>query len=1334
MHAVSDANNSVQLSFDVNKTTNLLTSLFTSNTDSSTKVVVNAPCGSLLQSTICDSKLSENLSKIESQLLDSQKTVLSDMLLSHVTGKHLCLLGAKGSGKSFLSRQFASLMGYKVRSFPLYQDMTQRDLLQRRVTVSSQESGSSDSLSDSTTIAKPNSMMSGWVDSPLITAARNGDVCILDGIDRLDSHVLHSLRTLLSTGPEGKTSFVDLPNGERLSRADGSIHPSFRIVALGLIPGTSTSAIKDARDRWVSSDWGFDYHFLQQPVTNSLTDLLRKNALSGVANDSANTNNNEQVILLLKSLLTSLNDNNTLSSAKDLHLSLRQVLRLYSLLSTQQAHTTPSSNTLTIGDTSMSRKPRGEHPEKIPNPLFYANQAHHATLEGLMQTLNAGEKALLLIGNQGVGKNKLVDRLLHLLQAEREYIQLHRDTTVQSLLLIPLLENGRIVYQDSPLLVAARTGRVAVLDEADKAPLEVVCMLKSLVEDGEIVLSDGRRLLSHARLIAEGSNPLNPPVDCVAIHPDFILFVLANRPGFPFLGNDFFRECGDIFSVHIIDHLDLHSEAALLSQYGGKEVSPEMIMKIAKSFAELRNMYGQTATQVETKTMNGKVDKNAKISPPSQVLTYPFSPREAVSIVKHLAKFPKDSIHEAVENIIAFDTLTPRLKQQVTSVFSKNGLKIGATEQVTRWEIVQIPGDGIGNGEVSISAQSEADRQGAIPKTGTDTPKHGKVDPDNTPHVGGNTWAGGTGGSDTAGLGGRGGPYRLDAGHTVHQVSDEIKAAMSAESKAKAKAMSVAAMAERLKEINMGARDFTTYSKYKAKVENQIHQLRSILEELSRRKSERVWLRHQSHGDLDDSKLVDGLSGDKLVFKRRGSPVDQNNAFHSDNNTGDNNGGENKKLFQFVVDVSGSMYRFNGRDMRLERMLESVLLVLETFPTSGDGSQPRANNTQQIEMSDNELNIDYSITGHSGDHHDVSFVDFNVNKPSNEAERFKVLETMIMHTAYCQSGDNTLEAVQWAVSNMDKQANSVVQSGADGGKIDKYILAVSDANFERYGINVADLARIMTRAKDRGIHVHFILIASFGPEAADIAAQLPAGQAHICHESQKWWGDTISELCNKHGTGPQSVKEIDLNLANHLALEKIVNCTTNTCVSNATTDAMKYVLLLEDDAFVSTTALTQIAEMLLSDPEKGSNADLYWLCDSNCAQPPFFKPPEPLMSAYFTNAYPEQVAKTTAAVMVSLPTVRKMLNKGNWIPAYRAIDHWYNYLIQKEKLSVKHAFPPVICHGSHGIEKSLSMGHRGRDSHENCCEDFYDLRTMQPIFSGMVLEKKVNYLSSEQTE
>ena len=58
-------------------------------------------------------------------------------------------------------------------------------------------------------------------------------------------------------------------------------------------------------------------------------------------------------------------------------------------------------------------------------------------------------------------------------------------------------------------------------------------------------------------------------------------------------------------------------------------------------------------------------------------------------------------------------------------------------------------------------------------------PKHGKIDPKNCPHVGGNQWAGGTGGSMTAGLGGGGGPYRLASGHPIHQIPADIKASLN---------------------------------------------------------------------------------------------------------------------------------------------------------------------------------------------------------------------------------------------------------------------------------------------------------------------------------------------------------------------------------------------------------------------------------------------------------------------------------------------------------------------------------------------------------------------------
>ena len=158
----------------------------------------------------------------------------------------------------------------------------------------------------------------------------------------------------------------------------------------------------------------------------------------------------------------------------------------------------------------------------------------------------------MLIGNQGVGKNKIADRLCELLDAEREYMQLHRDTSVQSLTVIPLLEGGKITYQDSPLLRAAVAGRVLILDEVDKAPLEVVCLLKGLIGDGEIMLHDGRRLVTSSRGRAlyrqhggggggsAGCQGLDEPSEdslqafygskgLIQAHPSFLLIALANR-------------------------------------------------------------------------------------------------------------------------------------------------------------------------------------------------------------------------------------------------------------------------------------------------------------------------------------------------------------------------------------------------------------------------------------------------------------------------------------------------------------------------------------------------------------------------------------------------------------------------------------------------------------------------------------------------------------------------------------------------------------------------------------------------------------------------------------
>jgi len=33
---------------------------------------------------------------------------------------------------------------------------------------------------------------------------------------------------------------------------------------------------------------------------------------------------------------------------------------------------------------------------------------------------------------------------------------------------------------------------------------------------------------------------------------------------------------------------------------------------------------------------------------------------------------------------------------------------------------------------------------------------------------------------------------------------------------------------------------------------------------------ERQWLKNQTHGDLDDGRIIEGLTGEKTIYRRRG--------------------------------------------------------------------------------------------------------------------------------------------------------------------------------------------------------------------------------------------------------------------------------------------------------------------------------------------------------------------------------------------------------------------------------------------------------------------------------
>jgi hypothetical protein len=79
---------------------------------------------------------------------------------------------------------------------------------------------------------------------------------------------------------------VDLPSGERLAASrdrkevsGNCIHPSFRVIALGLPASTGGSAgvsVADSRLRYITSDLGWTYHFLAEASPNEILNLLKQ--------------------------------------------------------------------------------------------------------------------------------------------------------------------------------------------------------------------------------------------------------------------------------------------------------------------------------------------------------------------------------------------------------------------------------------------------------------------------------------------------------------------------------------------------------------------------------------------------------------------------------------------------------------------------------------------------------------------------------------------------------------------------------------------------------------------------------------------------------------------------------------------------------------------------------------------------------------------------------------------------------------------------------------------------------------------------------------------------
>lgn len=123
---------------------------------------------------------------------------------------------------------------------------------------------------------------------------------------------------------------------------------------------------------------------------------------------------------------------------------------------------------------------------------------------------------------------------------------------------------------------------------------------------------------------------------------------------------------------------------------------------------------------------------------------------------------------------------------------------------------------------------------------------------------------------------------------------------------------------DKLKRLQMTEKEYLRFVKYRENVAKEIRELKAILEAVEAKNTERIWKKNQISGEIDDDKLIEGLAGERSVYRVRGENED--NFFQTV-----------PKQMYFVFDLSASMLRFNGHDGRMDRSLECALMLMESF-------------------------------------------------------------------------------------------------------------------------------------------------------------------------------------------------------------------------------------------------------------------------------------------------------------------------------------------------------------------------------------------------------------------
>ena len=115
-------------------------------------------------------------------------------------------------------------------------------------------------------------------------------------------------------------------------------------------------------------------------------------------------------------------------------------------------------------------------------------------------------------------------------------------------------------------------------------------------------------------------------------------------------------------------------------------------------------------------------------------------------------------------------------------------------------------------------------------------------------------------------------------------------------------------------------------------------------------------------------------------------------------------------------------------------------------------------------------------------------------------------QTLHAHSQFCISGDHTLEATKDAITKI-----------ADMEADERFVIVLSDANLERYGIRPAHFADALMANDD--VNAYVIFIGSLGDQADRLVKQMPSGRAFVCmdtknlpHIIQQIFADTMLKI------------------------------------------------------------------------------------------------------------------------------------------------------------------------------------------------------------------------------